>query len=509
MKKQLFMLAFAMAAMTAPAQTVIFDGANYEENANGGFLYNRADAKIVTEDGRKCLRMVTKANPNPSGWDKEHYNVLRNISGVNFNGLRRVSFKIKMSKGHNVLLKIASSSGDARRFFYYNGDETHKNTWQTMVFEFGLGTDAEKILNSNTEMEIWPFQDEADVFDYTGETVFIDDIQVEGPLADGTAVRTLSDGDLTGAVTLTGLMGKGNYQCTWDGDWHNVSYDDYVMLNSKLSSGITSVDATGATLNDFDADQFFYKNVNNVLYAPTGTSGSHANVVVDGACGNLNLNAGYAFNAPSGFTVTGSVNIFRTTRAGINSFCLPVEVSEGDLMFKDADPDPLANYLATYKETGTNVVFTKHATVAANTPFILDSKYAVTESNLNTDGYYITIDCSVNNKTVVATPNSLGAGFVGVYAQQSANGLWGITDSGKLQPGNSTATIKAFHAYLSGEVGARASMISFDDEDVTGINEIERMKNVENEKFYNLNGQQVAQPTRGLYIVNGKKVVIK
>ena len=52
-------------------------------------------------------------------------------------------------------------------------------------------------------------------------------------------------------------------------------------------------------------------------------------------------------------------------------------------------------------------------------------------------------------------------------------------------------------------------MISFDDEDVTGINEIERMKNVENEKFYNLNGQQVAQPTRGLYIVNGKKVVIK
>ena len=507
MRKLLFMLAFAMVAMTASAQTVIFDGANYNENDGGGFLYNRADAKIVTEDGRKCLRMVTKANP--SGWDKEHYNVLRNISGVNFNGLRRVSFKIKMSKGHNVLLKIASSKGDARRFFYYNGDETHKGTWQTMVFEFGIGTDADKILDSNTEMEIWPFQDEANVFDYTGETVFIDDIQVEGPLADGTAVRTLSDGDLTGAVTLTGLMGKGNYQCTWDGDWHNVSYDDYVMLNSKLSSGITSVDATGATLNDFDADQFFYKNVNNVLYAPTGTSGSHANVVVDGACGNLNLNAGYAFNAPSGFTVTGSVNIFRTTRAGINSFCLPVEVSEGDLMFKDADPDPLANYLATYKETGTKVVFTKHATVAANTPFILDSKYAVTESNLNTDGYYITIDCSVNNKTVVATPNSLGAGFVGVYAPQSANGLWGITDSGKLQPGNSTATIKAFHAYLSGEVGARASMISFDDEDVTGINEIERMKNVENEKFYNLNGQQVAQPTRGLYIVNGKKVVIK
>ncbi len=27
--------------------------------------------------------------------------------------------------------------------------------------------------------------------------------------------------------------------------------------------------------------------------------------------------------------------------------------------------------------------------------------------------------------------------------------------------------------------------------------------------FYNIAGQRVAQPTKGLYIVNGKKVVIK
>ena len=27
--------------------------------------------------------------------------------------------------------------------------------------------------------------------------------------------------------------------------------------------------------------------------------------------------------------------------------------------------------------------------------------------------------------------------------------------------------------------------------------------------FYNLNGQRVVQPTKGLYIVNGKKIVVK
>ena len=35
------------------------------------------------------------------------------------------------------------------------------------------------------------------------------------------------------------------------------------------------------------------------------------------------------------------------------------------------------------------------------------------------------------------------------------------------------------------------------------------MRNVGNETFYNLNGQKVQNPTKGLYIVNGKKVIIK
>ena len=54
---------------------------------------------------------------------------------------------------------------------------------------------------------------------------------------------------------------------------------------------------------------------------------------------------------------------------------------------------------------------------------------------------------------------------------------------------------------------ATAHFFSLDD-DVTAINKVE-MKKVEDGVFYNLAGQQVAQPTKGLYIVNGKKVVIK
>ena len=41
-----------------------------------------------------------------------------------------------------------------------------------------------------------------------------------------------------------------------------------------------------------------------------------------------------------------------------------------------------------------------------------------------------------------------------------------------------------------------------------GINQI-RFNGMEDGTVYNLNGQKVNHPTRGIYIVNGKKVVIK
>ncbi len=56
--------------------------------------------------------------------------------------------------------------------------------------------------------------------------------------------------------------------------------------------------------------------------------------------------------------------------------------------------------------------------------------------------------------------------------------------------------------------GARELSVSFDD-DVTGVNEVRSQKTAENSEFFDLQGRKVAQPTKGLYIVNGKKVVIK
>ena len=489
MRKQLFMLAFAMAAMTAPAQTVIFDGANYDENADGGFLYNRADAKIVTEDGRKCLRMVTKNN---SGWAHEHYNVLRNISGVNFNGLRRVSFKMKMSKGHNVLLKLSSASGTARRWFYYNGDETHKDTWQTMVFEFGIGTDAGNILDSNTEMEIWPFEDGDDAFNYNGETVFIDDIHVDGPvLKDDAAIRTLGNNSLTSKqVEITGSLSKGEYQDTWTGpSWHNVAFDDYTTLTSKISADVCFLNLTGAAVADGDGPQLRTKNPNLLILSPSNFYDTENVIRWDEVNSRNNtpkmvLTDAKPFYTPIDFHAD-NVEVTRNLKAGINSLCLPFYVGEAEISTNCK--------IATFK-SGTTFTYVDHA--EANTPFL------ATAVDADKEKLYF------ENKGVVNTPGALGTTFVGVYAPKSAKDLWGINADGKLQKGGASATISAFHAYLA-EVPVSAREITIDDGEVTGIVNVKSLLPAEECVAFDLQGRQVAQPTRGLYIVNGKKIVVK
>ena len=75
----------------------------------------------------------------------------------------------------------------------------------------------------------------------------------------------------------------------------------------------------------------------------------------------------------------------------------------------------------------------------------------------------------------------------------------------------STGYLKANRAYLSTSytaAGARDYMeIVFEDDDVTAIETVKAQKM--DGQYYNLNGQKVQNPTKGLYIVNGKKVVIK
>ena len=70
-------------------------------------------------------------------------------------------------------------------------------------------------------------------------------------------------------------------------------------------------------------------------------------------------------------------------------------------------------------------------------------------------------------------------------------------------------TLQSGKAYLAvPTAGARNLSFVFDNA-ATGINASLMNNGKTDNEVYNLAGQRVAQPTKGLYIVNGKKVVIK
>ena len=79
---------------------------------------------------------------------------------------------------------------------------------------------------------------------------------------------------------------------------------------------------------------------------------------------------------------------------------------------------------------------------------------------------------------------------------------WGAEDGAAFN-------LAANKAYLAVPTGTSAPSFFWFGGDVTAIKGIEAAKAVENGAVFNLNGQRVAQPTKGLYIVNGRKVVIK
>lgn len=71
-------------------------------------------------------------------------------------------------------------------------------------------------------------------------------------------------------------------------------------------------------------------------------------------------------------------------------------------------------------------------------------------------------------------------------------------------------TLRANSAYLPAEAVAGASARSFIalDDETTGIADVKAVKE-DTEGMFDLQGRKIAKPTKGLYIVNGKKVVVK
>lgn len=92
-------------------------------------------------------------------------------------------------------------------------------------------------------------------------------------------------------------------------------------------------------------------------------------------------------------------------------------------------------------------------------------------------------------------------------------GKYGVNPkTGQIQKGGEGANLRGFRAYFELPAGAQGAKINFYDEDgnlETSIGAVE-LNNAINGNLYDLSGRKVEGKAKaGVYIQNGKKVVVK
>lgn len=209
----------------------------------------------------------------------------------------------------------------------------------------------------------------------------------------------------------------------------------------------------------------------------------------------------------------------RELKAGYNSCVLPFKKLAGETYM----PSGITLYKVSSLTDG-KIVFEKISDCWSNntftdgssnwTPLIIKAETAGVYTFVGRDA--IENVTGYKSKTVGNSNNKIF--WVGSFVNEVPTGdyasttNYGITTDGKkfsvMGEGTKTTYYRAFLAD-SRTTGARALTLSFDDE-TTGISETMKMEDVFGENtYYNLRGQRVENLTKGLYIVNGKKVIIK
>ena len=154
------------------------------------------------------------------------------------------------------------------------------------------------------------------------------------------------------------------------------------------------------------------------------------------------------------------------------------------------------------KANGTSITLTAVSKAPAGTPLVI--KASADDYTLQKGGTGVDSPAAV-----AASINDLQAGPVtGDGASHYVLGKeGGKVGFGLLANG---VDLPATKAYIDAALFSARGFIAFDEDgETTGVQELKNSKIEELKSYYNLNGQRVAQPTKGLYIVNGKKVLVK
>ena len=196
-------------------------------------------------------------------------------------------------------------------------------------------------------------------------------------------------------------------------------------------------------------------------------------------------------------------NAFKTTALTVGN--VSANIATYSSPFPVKLPEGVDAYIA--KQEGENIVLQKiTGALPANTGVILSSenadKYIPTA---RTTELLATVNAA-DNKLVATTGNAVDAN-VNAYILSQDNGTAVFK---KLSSNTSNRTIKQYKAYLklNGANSAQLMNFAFAGSNITGIQNVTETSTKSN-TAYDLTGRKVGKLQKGIYIVNGKKVIVK
>ena len=247
----------------------------------------------------------------------------------------------------------------------------------------------------------------------------------------------------------------------------------------------------------------------------------------------LDENVGITSETPTGLK---NVLVKRTISANNwNTICLPFNMTAEQIAsaFGDATVQ-LADFtgcVPTYDGdncTAIKVNFTDATTITANKPCLIKVSKAIKEFKvdgvtINANEASARIDMDETKVTVKGKTYYFYNSMIGTYKPETpivTNQLF--LSNNKFYYSTGTAKMKAFRAYFEFQdeltdksAGVSNAKISFFVDETTGISDIKSKTKVDSDAVYNINGQYVGKNIdmntlpKGVYIINGKKKIVK
>ena len=340
-------------------------------------------------------------------------------------------------------------------------------------------------------------------FDIKLPTGLTYDGYADGPLIDGHIATVSDQGNNT--RRFTGAANEPTYFTAKTGTLLTI----YFIVDDNASGTLP-----GGLLSDIHFSNF----TGSTDYALSETPFS----VTIGSTVTLSEDETAAPSAKSGVDVV----IERSLKAGVwNTICLPFAMNSTQITSAFGSDAQIADFtgvdvegaydadLGYYVTSGIKVNFTSVTEMEAHHPYIIKvsspkSEFSVSSVTITTGEPTINRGNATNYKKIVGT-----------YSTETTipdGGLYLMDNKFKYSQG--TSKLKAFRAYfdffnkLEGYKTASAPAITLDVDGIsTGISSatLDDKAGMTNEKYYTVQGLQVSQPKRGLYIVNGKKMIVK